>query len=833
MQTEKIFKIGFSLNLFAILFYWCIKAVQQEDGFLSSEPLFFINFVLAGLYFILIFINSLTKNGVAFIAALPVSHFLQALSLLCIAAYTLNLGMGVFEKFSTWTEIYLFAMLLPLLIIPYLEKFPVYLRSIVFFLIGAGLVLSLYFTLYLSPYFIVGIIGSLFFGVGSLLLAPLFLFVTYIVQFFKRQSSRTDVLSFLAGLLMPIIVLSVFLYQWNKVRTAVHEAHAAIITRPDNTLPQWVLLSQKIGDDFFTKTLIMGDMVYDVPRNSSDWFGLPNTGMRKLKRHDPLVFSAFTFFGQIPVDDESRLKILEFKYGGRHYTERKLWSDDNLQTSEVLTNIELYPDQRLSYTEKTISIRNSGRERWWGDNNQEALYTFHLPEGAVATSLSLWINGVEQPSRLTTKQKADSAYVNIVGVQQRDPSLLHWQEGNRITVTVFPCPINEIRVFKIGVTAPLREENALVYDNIYFEGPSAQGAMETTKISIKSNAEVLEGPSFFENPLPHQYLYTGVYEEEWSLKLKKSAVSSKGFCFNNACYQLQQMALPSVHFDPGNIYLDVNASWTEEEFNELLEAMKNKKVYVYYDEMIHVNGINRNKLFTLLSAQEFSLFPLHQIDPSNSLLITKSAELTPNLNDLKNTRFREDLEDFLKKDAQPIQLFSLNALSPYLKSLKEFQVFNTTKGDIAALKKILQSKSILQRSMDSSIVYIDEANIQIRKTDSLQSAKAPDHLLRLFAYNQLMQKIGKNYFEREKYENELFDIANEAFIASPISSMIVLETQNDYDRFGIKENKDSLGNAAIGAKGAAPEPHEWALIALATLVLLYLYRRKFKSNVTA
>ena len=446
-QIDKLFKTGVILNVFAALFYLFIRLSNaSNDGFFNDEPVFFVNFILSVIYFIAVLIASISTKGWAFLKINP-SHFLAALSLFCMGAYTLNLGIGVFQKFSEWSEVYLFLMLLPLLLIPYLDRLPSFMRRLVFLMSGAGLVMALYFTIYLAPYLVIGIIGTLFFGIGSLLLAPLFLSITYLVQFVKKQNSRLDVVSFLTGLLIPLLILSAYLYQWNKVRKLVHEAHASIITRPDNNLPNWVLLSQKIGDDYFTKALVMGDLVYATPHfgRGSDWFGLPNTSIDQLKRHDPLVYSAFAFFGEIPIDEESRLKILEFKYSGRHYTQRKLWSDDNLQTSEVLTNIELYPEYHLSYTEKTISIQNT-EKRWAG--REEALYTFHLPEGAVATSLSLWINGVEQPSRLTTKQKADSAYVQIVGVEQRDPSLLHWQEGNKITVTVFPCTSEEIRVFK-------------------------------------------------------------------------------------------------------------------------------------------------------------------------------------------------------------------------------------------------------------------------------------------------------------------------------------------------------------------------------------------------
>ncbi len=64
--------------------------------------------------------------------------------------------------------------------------------------------------------------------------------------------------------------------------------------------------------------------------------------------------------------------------------------------------------------------------------------------------------------------------------------------------------------------------------------------------------------------------------------------------------------------------------------------------------------------------------------------------------------------------------------------------------------------------------------------------------------------------------------AQKAYVVSPVSSMVVLETQKDYERFNIKDSQNSLNNASMKSKGAVPEPHEWALIIIACLVLLYI-----------
>ena len=101
--------------------------------------------------------------------------------------------------------------------------------------------------------------------------------------------------------------------------------------------------------------------------------------------------------------------------------------------------------------------------------------------------------------------------------------------------------------------------------------------------------------------------------------------------------------------------------------------------------------------------------------------------------------------------------------------------------------------------------------------------------MRLFAYQQIMKSIGKNYFQEDKsafIEDDHISLASLANVVSPVSSLIVLETQQDYDRFGIQRNTDSLGNAQINNSGEAPEPHEWALIIIGAIFLIYLLKKR-------
>ena len=60
---------------------------------------------------------------------------------------------------------------------------------------------------------------------------------------------------------------------------------------------------------------------------------------------------------------------------------------------------------------------------------------------------------------------------------------------------------------------------------------------------------------------------------------------------------------------------------------------------------------------------------------------------------------------------------------------------------------------------------------------------------------------------------------------------LAVETIKDYERFNIDENKNSLKNASTQSAGAVPEPHEWALIIILALTMMFLYyKRRFNIN---
>jgi XrtN system VIT domain protein len=115
-------------------------------------------------------------------------------------------------------------------------------------------------------------------------------------------------------------------------------------------------------------------------------------------------------------------------------------------------------------------------------------------------------------------------------------------------------------------------------------------------------------------------------------------------------------------------------------------------------------------------------------------------------------------------------------------------------------------------------VVIPASDLLIAQKDSIAPGKAPDHLFRLFAYNTVLKELGHNAVTEPE---ELVRLAEQAYVVTPVSSLVTLETKEDYERFDIKP---TTGLPSLGNAGAVPEPHEWALIVLLTMGALLAWR---------
>lgn len=812
-------------------------------GFFFGEFLT-LNMLLAGGYLAVIFFSSLIDYKWRF-WKMDYRLYHIAVILASISAFSLNREESIFGEMAPWVEPVVLGSYLGLILNFFKDRLPEPLSYLTMFIAGAGVVVSGYFSVALLPTLPIAILASFLFGISLHLLTPLASLEAF-VRVFRKNPSRPLRLTFAAGFLIPVVYLGLFSARWVGFQNDVKHAKSAL----ENTVsdvPEWVSVTQRLKDSPYLEQFIGSGNLWN------------STGaMRFLdgrsggfdNRYDPRFSFVMGVFGNSGLPVQGRNEIGMYLEQTRHQSQRRLWSGQGLFTANVTTNVELFPEFRMVYTEKYIDIgREKTGDKWDDDRPREAVYTFYLPEGSVASSLSLWVNGVESMSRLTTKAKADSAYRNIVGVERRDPALVHWQEGNTLVVTVFPCNIGEHRRFKLGITSPLKVVNdQLVLEAIRFDGPPDDDADEKFHLEFKGEVPGNLGfPSELALKAPGEYEAKWPHNHDLHLTMGIPQLSNEAFRFNGWDYRVAPLNQEFREFSPGKLYLDVDKSWSKADFNSLVDWAQQAKipVFVFNVDMKEVTPENRNQLYSELSQFNFNLFPFYLItNPENSLVVTHSATLCPGLEALKKMEFGRKLGEWIAAE-NPVKVYHFGEqISPYLKGMREIRGIEYARGNFQGLLENLNTGTFPVIDETDQQVAVHEAGIYLRR-DSLPdehggsaATSAPDHLLRLYAYNDILRLSGPGLLTNAPVTAELLRRAEEAYIVTPISSLVVLETEGDYDRFGIQENEGTIGNAktAHGGKslgslfsgdgGAVPEPHEWALIIMTILAASWLFYRK-------
>jgi XrtN system VIT domain protein len=826
MQAVKL-KLKDSLymtGIFSIigsLFFFCIpffKKMPEGDDFSLFVPCFAITII----YYIVFRISRKKID-----TPQRIHYFFTFLILFLISAYALNRTIPVFDDSVPWLSTALVISCINYSFFSFFENISRRLKFVMFFIGGVSFTLFLYLSFYLIPFYAIGIAGFLLLGIPLHSFVPL-LFTIYSFKLLRTVAADKTFYwkGFIAGASLSILLATTYVIKWSSVSRRINKSYQEASANK-NGLPVWVNAAQTIPRSSFTEKILKTGFVYAIPNinNELDNFlwSVPQRGFDEPKKHDPLVTLAILFSGKPAIDNDDKIKLLESLFDARHKTQERLWSGDDLFTEKVNTSVRVWPNCNITYTEKTITVTNDPAKVRWR-NSQEAIYTFYLSEGGVVTSLSLWVNGKEEKGILTTKGKADSAYKTIVGVESRDPSVVHWQEGNSVSVRVFPVIAGESRMFKLGITAPLiRSNGKLVYDNIYFDGPGTNQATETIQVDFEQPVKEFRLPVSFVSKKRQSYSYTGKYHPDWQLRLEDQGLTDCSFSFEKKSYTIEPYHKKLGSATINDIYLDINSAWTKNELKKIIELSKGKNIFVYNAGIEKITEQNKNELFERLNRNQFSLFPLFHIkDASQSLLITKGTGSSCNLYDIEKSGFMDTTRKYLAT-ADKIRLFNLNnELSPYLKSLKEYRVFQYDQGDTDILAKLLQDSYFAEDTEDDSRVIINSADMIIKKTDEEKPLSGPDHIMRLFAYNHVMQQLGKSLLTEMPIDAGLVKEAQEAYVVTPVTSMVVLESQADYKRFDIKDTGSSLKNASLNSKGAVPEPHEWALIIIGCLVILYV-----------
>lgn len=825
LREDRIWLTGLIFLFLSLLIFIAPLLFHFEE---NAGGLFVCNYGMAIAYLTILIASNRLRKGRNGLAPLFV---LLLISL--ISCYSLNRSMNIFDESVPWWSALLIISGLNYLTLPFYQHLSRLMKYLVLFIAGISFIAFLYLAISLMPIYIISCIASFAAGISLHTFIPL-LFVIYTLVFVVRAAGghKPILIAFFAGIAITIIVILQFTIRWSAEVARVD--HDLYNTPRESKLPAWVGVAQDCRPSTFNEHFLKTGIVYKA---SGSWdlfsWNVRHQFDEKLK-HDPLITIATFFAGVSSLEDDDRIKILECLYDSRHQAQERLWRGDDLSTVNVNTTVELWPEQHLSFTQEDVTVKSNALRTNWRQE-QEALYTFHLPEGATVSSLSLWIKGHEEKALLSSRHKADSAYQRVVGAERRDPSVVHWQEGDKVVVRVFPVLPQETRHFRIGITAPLdKKANRLLYHSIYFDGPSASSA--TASVDVQPMKPLLHA-----DPLPTRRV--GAYQPDWTIAFDDPGIADIRFQFNGQNYSTEAYVPEFAPTPIQQVYLDLNKAWTHQEFTALLPMLASKKVWAWQpnEGLVRITSKNQEDIFRSAEKLQFSLFPLTVIpDKQVSLLISKSPALSPALSDLNNTDFSKHLPQWLANPGR-LCLFSIgDELSPYLKTLKECGAFRFEKGDSAMLGQRLEQQSFILSVDQPDQVLVDPADLLIRAgryNSDTNATQGPDHLLRLFAYRRIQQQLngqlpGDYTNEDPAAVDSLVNTAEIANIVTPVSSLVVLESDDDYKRFDITQSQNSLQNASLHGKGAVPEPAEWMLIALVLALALYLRTRSKRRRQT-
>src|SRR5688500_18121514 len=242
METPKksvnsIFITGLILSAIS---YLVLSIPINKAALRGSDPMdsgvFFINYGLTIIYLVIILIYNIKENKWR-LFRMDFRLFVPFLMLFTISGFSLNSSLNLFSEFASWVTWYVVLMHIALLGFCFVDQLSPRLKPFLFFITGASFMLVFYFTIIMLNLLPLAIIGCFLFGLTLHALIPLLWCVTYLTQFLKKKNSFSHSIAFISGCAIPLLITTVFLFKWNGTKEIIHEANAAIITRPDNTLP--------------------------------------------------------------------------------------------------------------------------------------------------------------------------------------------------------------------------------------------------------------------------------------------------------------------------------------------------------------------------------------------------------------------------------------------------------------------------------------------------------------------------------------------------------------------------------------------------------------------
>lgn len=552
--------------------------------------------------------------------------------------------------------------------------------------------------------------------------------------------------------------------------------------------------------------------------------------------HDILA-SPFVYDGENMVEDQKRAAKLYKNYfdGSIQDLEQKIvthaqattYSRNQLGAGIVdrdQTNVHLR-EQDISYVDNggVVKIRIHEVLENRTSDRQEVLYHFRLPEDAVVTGV--WL-GKDKEFAYQVSPRGAAQKVYRAEVQRRvDPALIEQVGPNQYRFRVFPIPPS--------IYYPNEKVGRM---DVWWEY-QVVGRKELTPFP-----QLLEKRNIFWNDLTERTLNEGALRasEDWF----PSHFSMKADAPNDGTIVQLPNGAVSMHRRPksappsAKIQVLIDGSYSmkahQDRLREQLKGIATmEQVEVYFagpssgspekfegTQFPHFNGTWKYAELVNLTKG------LPGADSVKGYIILTDDNPFDKL---------EDWEGEVKSTA-PVWMVPVNA-PPVQYERKTFDALvRKGGGETGSLREALFR--IRLKVSDPEVLYVSQNWIWRRaKKEGLQPSSSP---LRQLASAKLILGQSAELGGSLKGLDQIHKIAKDSSVVSPFSSMIVLvddrqkkalkKAESEVDRFDrVQESGEEILIAPPGTNlgvGGVPEPHEWALIFMALLIITYHRRQQ-------
>jgi hypothetical protein len=538
---------------------------------------------------------------------------------------------------------------------------------------------------------------------------------------------------------------------------------------------------------------------------------------------------------------------------------------------------------RSEMTGVVDSSANAATINWDMEFNNESKYQREaraqilLPPHAVVSNVLLWINGQPRPAAFNSRAKTRAAYQGVVA-KRRDPLLVTTYGPDRILAQCFPVPPNGTMHIQLGITAPLSvqsDNRAFLTMPIFLERNFQVGKHS---IHLRADDQV-SNPSQVLKPIRSGVLDGSVSNADLS-QGKATLIVNHNPQTNwswhrdsaeNGKFIVQTIEAKKIE-KPAQLVIVVDGSAAlAEDAEKVAHALKNvpggiKLTLLRAGDKVEslADGIPSSSepaWANALSNLQCQTFVGGQDDTQSLTTAVGSLAGGPHsailwLHGPQPVKIDDPgpLVDLLSRAGSNVRLYELQLKNGPNRTIEALDGIE----NVSRLPVVVSPWATLDQLFSTwntnSVQYEPTFKQENLKLVSDESGESRIDLSPLWA-NEAISKLRQT----DKREDIVaaVAIAKQYRVVTPVSGAVVLETQKDYEKYGltppsqkkeggptsvaqhdanqlVRENNAALKNPGLIAEtepdlevSAAPEPRDWLLFLCALLCMWFAIRNRW------